>query len=161
MTSLPPKSAAALAVLLLCAAARPVAAEILVTEGWARATVPGATTGAGYFVIKNTGPEARTLLRLTTTVCDMLMLHQSSVDAQGIARMWPIAKLELAPGETLRFEPSGRHLMFMDLKAPLKAGDSVPVTFQFDRGERPVTAQFTVRPLVDGEPAVDHSKHAH
>lgn len=155
-----PKFAAALATLLLCAAVPPAPAEIVVTEGWVRATVPGATTGAGYFVITNTGPEPRSLLRLTSTVCDLLTLHQSSIDAQGVARMWPMAKLELAPGQSLRFEPNGRHLMFMDLKAPFRVGEQVPVTFQFDRGERPVTVQLTVRPLIDGEPAVDHSKHA-
>jgi copper(I)-binding protein len=67
-----------------------------------------------------------------------------------MARMWPVAKLELRPGETVKFEPNGRHLMFMAISAPFRVGESVPVTFQFDRGETPVTAQLVVRPLVDG-----------
>ena len=73
------------------------------------------------------------------------MMHASSVDAQGMARMWPMASLRLQPGETVRFEPNGKHLMFTNLKMPLKAGNKVAVTFQFDKGEPPVTAQFTVR----------------
>jgi copper(I)-binding protein len=142
-------------------AAAPTLADIQVADGWSRETVPGATQGAGYFVITNTGDAERTLMRLTATVSDSVMMHTSSVDAQGIARMWPMASLRLQPGETVRFEPNGRHLMFTNLKMPLKAGDRVAVTFQFDKGEPPVTAQFTVRSLLDtGAPAAkDQSGH--
>jgi len=148
---------AALAALLLCASAA-LHAEIQVTGAWARATVPGATVAAGYLTITNTGSESRTLLRLTTTVCDMLLLHQTTIDAQGVARMWPMAKLELEPGQTVRFEPNGKHLMFRELKSPLRVGDRVPVTFEFE-GESPVTVQMEVRPLTDAGPAKPGATH--
>ena len=160
-----PKSGfAACTALLLCACAMPLRAEIVVSDGWVRQTVPGATTGAGYFTITNTGPVERKLLRLTTTVCDMLSLHQSSIDAQGVARMWPMAWLTLAPGQSMKFEPNGRHLMFMDLQRPFRVGERVPVTFQFDGGEAVVTAQFEVRALLDdgskrNGAASDHAAH--
>jgi copper(I)-binding protein len=89
-------------------------------------------------------------------------LHLSSVDANGVARMWPLAKLELAPGEQVRFEPGGRHLMISDLKGPLVVGKRVPVTFEFDGGEQALTVQLEVKPL-DYAPmdhsTVDHSRH--
>ena len=156
-----PKSiSAVLVAVMVFGCALPVRAEIVVSGGWVRETVPGATTGAGYFTITNTGPVERKLLRLTTPVCDMLSLHQSSVDAQGMARMWPMAWLTLAPGQTMKFEPNGRHLMFMDLQRPFRPGEHVPVTFQFDGGETVVTAQFEVRGLLDdGKGASDHAQH--
>jgi copper(I)-binding protein len=140
----------------------PAVADIVAVDGWARATVPGATVGAGYITLRNTGIESRSLLRLTTPVCDELSLHQSSVDAKGVSHMWPIAKLELKPGEQVRFEPNGKHLMFMGLTAPLVAGKTVAVTFEFEN-EKPLTVQLDVRPLVPDMPgmSMDHSTMDH
>lgn len=143
----------------------PAVADIVATDGWARATVPGTTVGAGYITLRNKGTEARNLLRLTTPVCDELSLHLTSVDANGVAHMWPIAKLELKPGEEVRFEPNGKHMMFMGLTSPLVAGKTVAVTFEFE-DEKPLTVQLQIRPLMADMPGMpmdhatmDHSKH--
>jgi copper(I)-binding protein len=158
---IPTRFFTALAAVSLCLLAPASRAEILVNNGWVRATVPGAESGAGYLTITNTGTEARSLLRLTSTVSDTVTIHQSSIDAQGMARMWPVAKLEIKPGETVKFEPNGRHLMFNALTAPFRVGETVPVTFQFDRGSEPVTARLAVRPLVDDAPAAGAPAHHH
>jgi periplasmic copper chaperone A len=73
--------------------------------------------------------------------------------------MWPLANLELQPGQTLRFEPNGRHVMFMDLTAPFTAGTKVPLKLQFDGGEKEIVVLLEVRPLVP-PPAEDHSHDA-
>ncbi len=123
-------------------------AEMLASDGWSRQTPPGAKVGVGYLVLKNTGGELRKLLRVTASVGEEVTLHQSSIDAQGQAHMWPMASLHLRAGETVRFEPGGKHLMLMGLKEPLKAGQIVKVIFQFDGGAAPVTVDLNVRPLV-------------
>jgi periplasmic copper chaperone A len=139
----------------------PATAQIVAEDGWARATVPGATVGAGYVTLRNTGTETRSLLRLTTPVCDSLSLHLSSVDANGVAHMWPLAKLELKPGEEVRFEPNGKHMMFSGLTSPLVAGKTVAVTFEFE-DEKPLTVQLQIRPLVpDAAGSMDHSTMDH
>jgi periplasmic copper chaperone A len=153
--------AALLAAVLGLAAAVPAVADVVGSEGWARATVPGAKVSAGYLVLTNNGTEPRKLLRITSTVSDQIMLHQSSVDSQGVARMWPLAGLEIAPGESVRFEPNGRHVMFMGLKSDFTVGTKVPLTLQFDRQEKEITVLLEVRPLVPAAAPVDHSKHAH
>jgi copper(I)-binding protein len=156
---LPKTSFAALAAMTAALLfAVPVRADIVIEQGWTRATVPGATAGVGYLIIRNTSSESRELLRLTSSVTDNVMIHRSSVDAQGVARMWPVGQLDLAPGETVRFEPNGLHLMFMDLKQPFRVGEKVPVTFKFDHGEEPVTVLLEVRPLVDASPAESHHR---
>jgi periplasmic copper chaperone A len=136
----------------------PAVADIVAEGGWARATVPGAKEGAGYVTLRNTGTESRNLLRLTTPVCDELSLHLSSVDANGVSHMWPLAKLELKPGETVRFEPNGKHMMFRGLTSPLVAGKTVAVTFEFE-DEKPLTVQLQIKPLVADMPgmSMDHS----
>jgi copper(I)-binding protein len=139
--------------------ALPASAEVVASEAWARATVPGAKTAAGYLLLTNKGEETASLIALTTTVCDRLMIHRSTLDAQGVARMWPVGKLEIAPGETVRFDTNGLHLMFEELKAPLVAGQKVPVRMVFD-GLPPLTVQLEVRPLVPEKKAGDNS-HNH
>jgi copper(I)-binding protein len=152
---------ALLAVVLCLGWVHPARADIVLSEGWSRATVPGTTVGVGYFVVKNTGDQARKLLLITSPVSDNVMLHQSSVDAQGVARMWPVGSLEIKAGESVRFEPNGRHVMFMDLKTPFATGKAVPLLLQFDGGEKAVTILLEVRPLVPTGVATGHSGHAH
>jgi len=123
-------------------------------EGWTRATPPGTKVAVGYLTLKNTGKVKRELLKITSPVAQGVSLHQSSVDASGVSRMWPIGKLALAPGEVLRFEPNGRHLMLEGLRGPLVAGKRVAVTLVFEQ-ESPVTVQLDVRPLVDVASASD------
>lgn len=139
----------------------PAMAEVVATGGWTRATPPGAKTAVGYLVLTNHGTEERKLLKITTPVCDRLSLQQTSVDSEGKVRMWPMGFLKLQPGESLVFEPNGRHLMFDDLDVPLVAGKSVPVTIQFE-DEQAFTVMLEVRPLTvaaSGQ-AADHA-HRH
>ena len=42
--------------------------------------------------------------------------------------MSEIASLALPAGKPVELKPGGYHLMLMDLKQPLKAGESVPLT---------------------------------
>jgi copper(I)-binding protein len=136
----------------------PAAAEIKASDGWARATTPGAKVGAAYFTLVNTGAEERKLLKITSPVSDEVSIHRTSITAQGTARMWPMALLAVDAGQTLRLEPGGLHVMFNVLKAPLVAGQKVPLTMKFDGGEAEFTLVLEVRPLV---PAADGGQRAY
>lgn len=132
-------------------------AEVTASQGWARATTPGAKVAAAYFVLTNTGADERRLLKITTTVSDEVTLHRTSVDSEGVTRMWPMSVLAVPAGGTLKLEPNGLHVMFNKLKAPLVAGQKIPLTMKFDGGEAEFTLTLEVRPLV---PAADeHASH--
>jgi copper(I)-binding protein len=124
----------------------PAAAEVVASEAWTRATASGAP-GVGYLVLTNSGTEEAKLLKIVSPACDTVRIHRSSVDENGVARMWAVGKLVIAPGESVRFDPNGLHLMFMDLKAPFVAGQKVPLqlTFEF---EPEITVMLEVKPLV-------------
>jgi periplasmic copper chaperone A len=134
--------------------ASPAAAEVVASEAWTRATAPGAA-GVGYLVLTNKGDEEAKLLKIVSPVCDKIMIHRSTIDNEGVARMWPVASLRIAPGESLRFEPNGLHVMFMDLKSPFKVGQKVPLQLTFE-GEREFTVMLEVKPLVP-DAGMDHS----
>jgi copper(I)-binding protein len=147
---------AGIPVLVLLAA--PLAqADIVAAEGWSRATPPRATTAVGYLVLTNTGSESRSLLRILSPASDRVMIHRSSIDHNGVARMWPLGELTLKPGETLRFDPVGFHVMFMDIKSPFVAGAKVPLSLLFE-DEKEVTVMLEVRPLVPDAPAAPHHR---
>src|SRR5690606_21418259 len=98
----------ALILALAGAAAAPFAsAEIKATDGWAQTTTPGAMVGVAYLTMETSGNAERKRQKLTSPVRDAVGLHRTSMTAQGVSRMWPLAVLAVEPGRTLRMEPGG------------------------------------------------------
>ena len=59
----------------------------------------------------------------------------------------------------MKLAPGGYHLMLMDLKGPLKQGDKVPVTLEFEKAGK-VTLSLEVQGVGAQAPAAgDHSGH--
>jgi copper(I)-binding protein len=152
-----PRSAAFIAGLasLLAAAAVLAADEPTVTEAWARATPPGTTVGAAYMTIAGGAGDDR-LLGAETDRAGTVELH-TVVDEGGMARMRPIEFLHLPAGKRTTLAPQGTHLMLMDLRSPLVAGEEFTLTLRFaTAGEREVTV--VVRPATAGD---EHEQHRH
>jgi copper(I)-binding protein len=67
--------------------------------------------------------------------------------------------LSIPPGQSVTLAPGGYHLMMMKLKAPLKEGNRVPITLQFEKAGK-VDVMFDVRGIgasgADSQPA-DHA----
>ena len=69
--------------------------------------------------------------------------------------------LVIEPGKTVKLAPGGYHLMMFDLKGPLKQGDKLPVTLEFEKAGK-VTVEFKVEGIGargDGK-ADSHKNHA-
>ena len=108
---------------------------IKVEQVWARATPGGAKTGAIYLTLTNTGTSPDTLTAVTTPAADKAELHEMKIQ-NDIMEMRPVAALPIAPGQTVTLEPSGYHIMLVGLKAPLKEGDTVPLTLTFEHAAK-------------------------
>ncbi|HXW25932.1 MAG TPA: copper chaperone PCu(A)C [Xanthobacteraceae bacterium] len=163
-----PKGLILAAALML--AAGPGAAEPLkvgaieIDQPWARATPRGATTGAGYMKIVNTGTEADRLVGGSVAFASRLEVHSMTMD-QGVMKMREVAGgLEIKPGETVELKPGGYHVMFVDLKAPLKQGDRVKVTLTFAKAgsiavDYPVEAVGAEAPAMGRDMKMDKMGH--
>ena len=127
------------------AAAAPAAGRVVTEAGWTRAMPAGASVSAGYLRIRNTGSAADRLLTATSSAAKSVELHETSM-VDGDMQMRRVEQLELAPGAVVDLAPGGMHLMLIGLAKPLKIGDVVTVTLQFERAGR-VKAQLRVRPL--------------
>jgi len=109
------------------------AGDLVITQAWSRATPGGAKTGGGYLTIENKGSTPDRLIGASADVAAKVEMHEMSMK-NGVMTMRPLDKgLTIEPGKTVKLAPGGYHLMMMDLKGPLKQGDKVPVTLEFEK----------------------------
>ncbi len=104
---------------------------IEIIHPWSRATPKGASVGAGYVTIRNTGAAPDRLVGGTIAAADGLEIHEMKMDG-GVMRMREVqGGLEIKPGETVTLKPAGFHFMFVGLKAPLEKGKPIRGTLRF------------------------------
>ena len=103
--------------------------SIEVLNTWARATVPGASTGAAFMTVRATG-EADQLVGASSPVAEHVDVH-SSVMNNGIMEMRAMDAVDVVPGRPTTFAPGGLHFMLMGLRHPLAEGSTFPLTVRF------------------------------
>lgn len=106
-----------------------------VTDAWIRVAPPGATMLAGYAKLKNTGDAPLTILTVQSPAFRMATLHETIV-SDGMSKMRELHRLVIAAGESIAFAPGGKHLMLMDARQAINAGDRIEVTFLLTDGTR-------------------------
>jgi periplasmic copper chaperone A len=134
------------------AAADPSA--ITLDHVWARASAGNATSGAAYLTVTDNGRADR-LTGVSTPVAAEAQVHES-IDDNGVMKMRPVqGGIALDPGKPVTLKPGGYHVMMTGLKAPLKAGESFPLTLTFQQAQ-PITV--TVKVEAAGAPGMgrDH-----
>ena len=109
------------------------AGDLVISQAWSRATPNGAKVGTGYLTIENKGTSADKLVGVTGDVSPKIEVHEMSMN-NGVMKMRPVdGGLTIDAGKTVKLAPGGYHLMIMDLKSPLKQGDKLPLTLQFEK----------------------------
>ena len=120
----------------------PPANPIVVDQPWARATPPGAKTGAAYMTLVNNGTTADRLLSATTPLADKVEFHKET-EENGVSRMREVPSVEVQPGAKVTFKPGEMHMMMVGLRQPLAEGQNLPLTLQFEKaGNIAVTASI-------------------
>ena len=153
----------ACATLLGCLLAVPARAEevragdLVVTQAWSRATPGGAKVAGGYLTIEHHGSAAARLIGGSGADTDRIEVHEMAT-TNGVMTMRALDKgLTIEPGTTVKLAPGGFHLMMFDLKSPLKQGDKVPVTLEFEKAGK-VRLSFEVQGVgAQGPGAADRS----
>lgn len=129
-----------LALLLLALPAG--AADVLIEQAWARATLPGQPVGGAYLTLRASAPAR--LLKVESPAAGMVEIHEMKLQ-DGVMKMRPLAGIDLPAGQTVELKPGGLHLMLMDLQGPLLAGKTVPLQLHIEQGSKtriyPVNAE--------------------
>ena len=150
----------ALACGLFAAAAQ---AQVTVKEPWVRGTVAQQKASGLFATI--TSAQGGRLVAGSSPVAGVVEIHEMAMEGTTM-RMREIAGgLPLPAGQAVELKPGGYHVMLMDLKQQLKAGDTVPVTLVVEGADgkrQTVEVQAPVRPLgaAGGMPA-GHGGHRH
>jgi periplasmic copper chaperone A len=109
------------------------AGDLVISQAWSRATPGGAKIGGGYLTIENRGSTPDRLIHCSGEIAGKVEVHEMSMK-NGVMTMRPLDNgLTIEPGKTVKLAPGGFHLMLFDLKSPLKQGDKVPVTLEFEK----------------------------
>jgi copper(I)-binding protein len=125
---------------------------IEIEQPWARATPKGASIGAAYMKITNTGTEPDRLVGGSIAFARRFEVHSMTME-QGVMKMREVKDgLEIKPGETVELKPGGYHVMFVDLKEPLKKGEDVTVTLTFAKAGT-IDVKYPVEAIGAGGPA--------
>ncbi|HWL58075.1 MAG TPA: copper chaperone PCu(A)C [Paracoccus sp. (in: a-proteobacteria)] len=129
--------------------------DLAITDAYSRATPPGAPVGGGYLTVTNNGQAEDRLVSATSPAAGRVEIHDMAMEGE-VMRMRKLDDgLPLPAGEGVEMKPGGLHLMLMDLKAPLAAGESVPVTLTFEKAGQ-VEVNLSVRSMNAKE-----AEHAH
>ena len=129
----------------------PAAAAVEISDAWARATVPGQSVGAAYLTI--TSPRRLRLVAVKTAFAARVEIHSSHME-DGVMKMRRLDSLDIPARKPVVLAPMGTHLMLMDLKAPLKADDQVPLEliFQDKRKKKLIKVTAPVRAITQAAP---------
>ena len=120
--------------LLFSAGVLAAAADTVSVENpYVRLVPPSAQTTGAFMVIRNNGDKDVKVLKADNPVSTVTELH-THLNEGGVMKMRQVPAIDIkAKGEAV-LQPGGLHVMLIDLKAPLKEGDVVPITLNFDDG---------------------------
>jgi copper(I)-binding protein len=113
------------ALLVLAGTATAAMAQTTVRDAWVRSTVPQQKITGAFMAIESA--RGGRLVGSSSPAAASVEIHQMLLEGN-VMRMRPVRALELPAGKPVELKPGGYHLMLLDLKAPLKVGDAVPLT---------------------------------
>ncbi len=132
-------------------------AQTTVAEPWIRGTV-AQQKATGMFA-KITSAKGGRLVSASSPVAGVVEIHEMAMEGTMMKMRALPAGLELPAGKAVALKPGGYHVMLMDLKQQLKAGETVPVTLVIESADKvreTVEVKAAIRAL--NAPATEH-KH--
>jgi copper(I)-binding protein len=132
--------------------------NVSVQDPYVRLAPPNAPATGAFMVIKNNGDKDVKVVKADNPASKVTELH-THINDGGVMKMRPVPSIEVkAKGEAV-LKPGGLHVMMIDLKAPMKEGDIVPITLSFDDGSTKQVDAKVVRPMAAPMPAAMEHKH--
>lgn len=145
-----------LAAVVLSTLAGAAIAQVEVSSAWARPAVPGQTgTGAFMTIVSKEGAR---LVGAASPVAGVVEIHEMAMD-NNVMKMRAINALELPAGREVQLKPGGHHVMLLDLKRPLKAGDKIPVELRLETRDGKRISQPIEIEVRSSAPGHDAHKH--
>jgi copper(I)-binding protein len=120
------------------------ATTVQVEDAWVRGTV-ATQKATGAFMRLTPSANVR-LVSISSPVAGVVEIHEMAME-NDVMKMRQVPGLDLAAGRTTELKSGGFHVMLMDLKAPVKGGDVVPLTLVFEDTAKQRFAQEVNAPV--------------
>ncbi len=147
-------NAMTLAAVLALASLQAMAANVSVSDAWARATMPGQKVSGAYMQITSDA-DAR-LVGVSSPAVPRVEVHEMKMDGD-VMRMREVKAVELPKGKAVALEPGGFHIMLMNLPKPIAAGETIPLTLVIESGGKRQTVEVKAEARAPG--AMQHHHH--
>jgi hypothetical protein len=135
---------------VLAFVAMPALAQVEVHDAWSRATAPGARIAAGYMVLLNKAAAPDRLIGASSPSAERVETHVHIRDGD-VMRMREVKGYDIPAGGSFELEPGGAHLMLVNIKAPFKDGQRIPLLLRFERAGTVRTELAVGRPAPPGD----------
>ena len=135
--------------------------QIQVKDAWVRGSVPAQTATGAFMEI--TSKSDSKLVGAASPAAGKVEVHNMKME-NGVMKMAPVAAIDLPAGKPVLLGPGGYHVMLMDLKQQLKAGEKVVIMLSLEGADRkrqtmPVTADVRELTSAAKGSGAGHSKH--
>ena len=153
-------SKAIMLMLTIAWAGSPIAAEeMLHWQGaWVRSLPPGAEVTAAYGTLMNHGAEVVSITNISSTLGNEAQMHDVMSEGDQ-RRMVHLPSVDIAPGESLLFQPGGRHIMLIGVTETPAEGDDIELCAESAAGNRACTQAKVRRQAPEHHDT--HSGHDH
>ena len=131
-------------------------ATISVTDAWARATMPGQPVSGAYMNIQ-ADADAR-LVGVSSPRVPDVEVHEMKMDGD-VMRMREVKAIDLPKGKTVSLRPGGYHIMLMNLKKPIAAGEIIPLALVIESDGKRQTVEVKAEARVAGGGAMQPQPH--
>ncbi len=123
---------------------------VMVKNPWIREAPPSAMALGGFMVLQNMTAKEVALVGASSPDFSSVMLHRTIMDG-GMSKMVHQKMITVPAKGEVTFQPGGYHLMLMNPKHAVKAGDKIEITLKFRDGST-LPATFEVRRAAGGMP---------
>jgi periplasmic copper chaperone A len=117
--------------------------QLSINDAWARTGSTGGNS-AIYMVIDNPLDQDDVLLSAKSNAAEAVELHLSKMSDEGAMMMQQQENLPVPADSKVELKPGGFHIMLINLKHDIKAGETFPVTLTFQNAGE-VTIDVPIR----------------
>lgn len=129
---------------------------LVASETWAKAAESGMS--AAFGVLHNDSDQPLALHQVSNALGDEIQIHEMRGSGHDMSMAQLDGDLVIEPGQDLVLAPGGNHFMFMDLKRPLLAAQSVRLQLEFADGSS-AEVDFPIRNFDGAKESYDEHGH--
>ena len=119
---------------------------IRIDHPWSRVAPEGFKVAGGFMRITNTGKEPDRLIGGSFLRSGRLEVHEMKMKDGRMVMNEMTGGLEIPPGGSVLLRPGSYHVMFMELKEPLKTGERIKGTLVFAKAGT-IEVEYLIEPI--------------